>query len=208
VAAAVSQDQVLINKIINGDDLHETTAKALFPDYNPAHPNKGQRQASKPIGFGRLYLGGANGIYKQMAESDTTGYLPSIAMVRRAISAFDRDYRGYVTWAKREKDRVEKNGGVLYTATGRRLIVSPSYAAPNYAIQSVARDLFAAGLNKAHAAGLGKYIRLVVHDEIVAAFPEDRAQELGELLAECMSTTFKGVPIEVEWEIKGKRWAK
>jgi DNA polymerase I-like protein with 3'-5' exonuclease and polymerase domains len=204
VAAAVSQDKILIHKIVNGEDLHETTATALFG----VGFNKGQRQAAKPIGFGRLYLGGANGIYKAMAESDTTGYLPSIAMVRRAISAFDRDYRGYVTWAKREKDRVEENGGVLYTATGRRLIVSPSYAAPNYAIQSVARDLFAAGVNKAHAKGLGQYIRLVVHDEIVAAVPEDQAQELGELLAECMSTTFKGVPIEVEWEIKGKRWAK
>lgn len=204
VGAAVSQDPVMTSKIINGEDLHETTAAALFgPDFN-----KGQRQAAKPIGFGRLYLGGANGIYKQMAESDTTGYLPPINSVRRAIKAFDNSYRVYYKWATGLKGKVEKTNGVLYTATGRRLIVSPSYAAPNYAIQSVARDLFAAGINKAHKNGLGQYIRLVVHDEIVASVPEDKAEEYGKLLSESMSTVFKGVPIEVEWDIKGKRWTK
>lgn len=204
VAAAVSQDPVLIRKIKNGEDLHEVTASALFGKGF----NKGQRQASKPIGFGRLYLGGAKGIYTQMAESDTTGYMPSMAQVQRAIRAFDNQYKVYYRWATGLKDKTENNGGVLFTATGRRLIVSPSYASANYAIQSVARDLFAAGINKAHKQGLGQYIRLVVHDEIVASVPEDRAQEIGELIAACMTTEFKGVPIEVEWEIKGKRWAK
>jgi DNA polymerase-1 len=204
VAAAISQDPVLIQKITNEEDLHEVTAASLFgPGFN-----KGQRQAAKPIGFGRLYLGGAKGIYKAMAESDTTGYLPSITAVTRAIKAFDSEYRAYYRWAIKLKDQMEKTDGVLFTATGRRLIVSPAYAAPNYAIQSVARDLFAAGINKAHKMGLGQYIRLVVHDEIVASFPEDQAVELGGQLAEAMSTTFRGVPIEVEWEVKGKRWAK
>lgn len=204
VAAAISQDPVLTEKIRNGEDLHEVTATALFgKDFN-----KGQRQAAKPIGFGRLYLGGAKGIYTAMAESDTTGYMPTMSQVTKAIKAFDNQYKTYYRWATGLKDKVEKTGGVLYTATGRRLIVSPSYAAANYAIQSVARDLFAAGINKAHKAGLGQYIRLVVHDEIVASVPEDRAQEYGEILADAMSTDFKGVPIEVEWDIKGKRWAK
>lgn len=204
VAAAVSQDPVLIKKIKNEEDLHEVTAKALFgPDFN-----KGQRQAAKPIGFGRLYLGGAKGIYTQMAESDTTGYMPSMVQVQRAIRAFDNQYKVYYRWATGLKDKTEKQGGILYTATGRRLIVSPSYAAPNYAIQSVARDLFAAGINKAHQRGLGQYIRLVVHDEIVASVPEKEAKQIGAEIAECMTTEFKGVPIDVEWDIKGKRWAK
>lgn len=204
VAAAISQDPVLIQKIKNGEDLHEVTATALFgTDFN-----KGQRQAAKPIGFGRLYLGGAKGIYTQMSESDTTGYMPSMTQVQKAIKAFDKEYRAYYRWAIRLKEQTEKTDGVLYTATGRRLIVSPAYAAPNYAIQSVARDLFAAGINKAHKMGLGQYIRLVVHDEIVAAFPKDQAVELGGQLAEAMLTTFRDVPIEVEWEVKGKRWAK
>lgn len=204
VAAAVSQDPVMVGKILGNEDLHEVTATALFgPKFN-----KGQRQAAKPIGFGRLYLGGAKGIYTQMSESDTTGYMPSMAQVQKAIRAFDNQYKTYYRYATGLKTKVEKSDGVLYTATGRRLIVSPSYAAANYAIQSVARDLFAAGINKAHKMGLGQYIRLVVHDEIVASVPEESAQEIGVQLAEAMSTNFKGVPIDVEWEVKGKRWAK
>jgi DNA polymerase I len=204
VGAAVSQDPVLIEKIKNGEDLHEVTAAALFGKGF----NKGQRQAAKPIGFGRLYLGGAKGIYTQMAESDTTGYMPSMSQVQKAIRAFDNQYKRYYKWATGLKDKVEDQGGILYTATGRRLIVSPSYAAPNYAIQSVARDLFAAGINKAHKQGLGQYIRLVVHDEIVASVPERDAKEIGAQLADAMETNFKGVPIDVEWEIKGERWSK
>lgn len=204
VGAAVSQDPVLIRKIKNGEDLHEVTATALFG----LGFNKGQRQASKPIGFGRLYLGSARGIYQQMSESDTTGYLPSIQAVQRAIKAFDSEYKGYKRWAMKLKSEVEAHDGVLHTATGRRLIVSPSYAAPNYAIQSVARDLFAAGVNKAHKMGLGQYIRLVVHDEIVISVPKKQANKLGKQLAEAMSTTFMGVPIEVEWKDLGERWRK
>lgn len=204
VGAAVSQDPVLIRKIKNGEDLHEVTAAALFG----LGFNKGQRQASKPIGFGRLYLGSAKGIYQQMSESDTTGYLPTIRKVQEAIKAFDSEYRVYKRWAMKLKSEVEEHAGVLYTATGRRLLVSPAYAAPNYAIQSVARDLFAAGVNKAHKLGLGQYIRLVVHDEIVASVPKKLAQKLGKQLAEAMSTTFMGVPIEVEWNDLGDRWRK
>jgi DNA polymerase I-like protein with 3'-5' exonuclease and polymerase domains len=47
-----------------------------------------------------------------------------------------------------------------------------------------------------------------VHDEIVASVPESKAQEIGAQIAEAMSTNFKGIPIEVEWDIKGKRWTK
>jgi DNA polymerase I-like protein with 3'-5' exonuclease and polymerase domains len=47
-----------------------------------------------------------------------------------------------------------------------------------------------------------------VHDEIVASVPESEAKEIGQQLAAAMETEFKGVPIDVEWDIKGKRWAK
>lgn len=204
VGAAVSGDPVMKSRIINGDDLHEVTATALFG----AGFTKDQRQASKPIGFGRLYMGSAKGIRQQMVESDTTGYVPGINEIKRAIAAFDKDYRHYKRWALRLKDTVERNDGRHTTSTGRQLIVSPSYAVANYEIQSVARDLFAAGINEIWRRGLGDMLRLVVHDEVVVSAPADEAQEIGAEIADAMATTFKGVPIEVEWEIKGERWAK
>lgn len=204
VAAAVSQDPVMIQMILNGEDLHGVAAAAVFgPDFN-----KGQRQACKPIGLGRLYLGGAPGIYKQMAESDTTGYLPTLAQVQKGAKAFDTKFAVYNRWATRLKAKVERANGHLTTATGRKLIVEPYYAAANYAIQSVARDLFMAAIARIHKAGYGQEIRLVVHDEIVLSTPEHEAEERLAQVVEWMQTEFLGVPIEVEPEIKGPRWAK
>lgn len=204
IGAAVSRDPVMKRKIINGEDLHGVTAIALFGQgFNPK-----QRQASKPVGFGRLYLGSPKGIRQMMLESDTTGYVPSLVMVKKATKAFDGEYRVYYRWAMRLKDEVSQSGGLMYTATGRPLIVSPAYAAPNYMIQSTARDVFAAGINKIHKAGIGHMLRLVVHDEVILSVPKKEKVEVQRIVEECMSTTFKGVPIEVESEYKGERWRK
>lgn len=189
---------------IQGGDIHGVAASAMFGDGY----TKPQRQASKAVAFGRIYLGGAPGIYKQLAESDTTGELPSLEMVQRGTRAFDKRFPVYMRYAKGLKAKAEEQGGILITATGRRLIVSPSYAAPNYAIQSVARDLLAAGIKQAWARGVGDMIRLVVHDEIVASAPEDQADEVMATLIDCMTMTFKGVPIDVEAQILGERWGK
>lgn len=204
VGAAYSQDPVMIERIRNGEDLHEVTAKALFgPGFN-----KGQRQASKPIGFGRLYLGSAKGIRQQMVESDTTGYVPPIRDIERAIKAFDTAYKQQTRWAYRLKDETEALGGHMVTLTGRPLIVERAYAAANYAIQSAARDVFAAGINNIHKAGLGDRLRLVVHDEVVLSVDPSEEKEVIDAVAKAMGTTLKGVPIVTEAESKGIRWRK
>ena len=204
VGAAASQDPVMIRKIKNGEDLHAVTATALFG----SGFNKDQRQASKPIGFGRLYLGGAKGIRQQMVESDTTGYVPPLRDIQRAIKAFDSEYRTYNRWARREKDKAGANNGRMTTITGRPLIVEPYYAAANYAVQSAARDVFAAGITELHRRGLGDRLRLVVHDEVVMTIPLKDAKEFGREVEEAMSTVLRGVPIVTESEVKGVRWRK
>jgi DNA polymerase-1 len=204
VGAAASRDPTMISRIINREDLHAVTATALFgPDFN-----KGQRQASKPIGFGRLYMGGPPGVRQAMIQGDTTGYVPPLTDIRRAIKAFDSDYRAYVRWAKRLIAKVEADHGNLTTITGRPLKVHKAYAAPNYAIQSAARDVFAAGITKLHKAGLGDRLRLVVHDEMVLSCRPEDAPEVQREVEKAMNTVLLGVPITTEGEVKGTRWRK
>lgn len=204
VGAAASQDPVMIRKIKNGEDLHAVTATALFGKGF----NKEQRQASKAIGFGRLYLGGAPGIRQQMIESDTTGWVPPLVAVKRAIKAFDTEYKVYNRWARLLKDKVERADGHMITLTGRPLIATPFYAAANYAIQSAARDVFAAGITELHRRGLGSHIRLVVHDEILLSVPSSKGKDIMYEVQEAMGTVLKGVPIITEAELKGERWKK
>ena len=204
VGAAASRDPVMTRKIINGEDLHAVTATALFgPNFN-----KGQRQASKPIGFGRLYMGGAPGIRQQMIESDTTGYVPPLKDIKTATNAFDREYRTYVRWAKKLIADTGKAHGHLTTLTGRPLIVHKDYAAPNYAVQSAARDVFAAGITAVHKAGLGDKLRLVVHDEVVLSVTRAEAREVQREVDRAMSATLRGIPITTESHIGSRRWQK
>lgn len=204
VGAAASQDPVMIRKIRNKEDLHAITATTLFgPGFTDS-----QRQASKPIGFGRLYLGGATGIRQQMVESDTTGHVPPLVDIQRAIRAFDREYKVYNKWAQRQKLIAEAKDGRIVTITGRPLIVEPSYAAANYQIQSAARDVFAAGITELHKRGMGDRLRLVVHDEVVLTVAPGDAEEFRHEVEDAMSTVLKGVPIVTESKVKGERWKK
>ena len=204
VAAAVSGDPVMRADILNGDDLHKATATALYgPDFT-----KGQRQTAKPVGLGRLYLGTPKGIHAGMMKADPET-CPPLRDVKRAIGAFDKRYAGTVYWGNKLMAAIRRDP-VLVTATGRPLIVDKPWAAANYAIQSVARDIFAHGINRLWRDGLGRYLRLVVHDEVVMSIPDDEAESLHimDAVQEAMSTVFKGIPIITEASILGERWAK
>lgn len=202
VGAGVSGDPVMRADILNGVDLHKATATALYG----AEFTKGQRQTAKPVGFGRLYLGTPKGIHAGMMKADPET-CPPLRDVRRAIGAFDKRYAGTVRWGNGLMAQIRRDP-VLVTATGRPLIVDKPWAAANYAIQSVARDIFAHGINRLWKVGLGPYIRLVVHDEVVMSIPADEADAIMAEVSAAMSTTFKGIPIETEATVLGERWAK
>ncbi len=203
VGAAVSGDPVMRADILNGDDLHAATATAMF---GPAF-TKSDRQTAKPVGFGRLYMGTAKGIHAGMMKSDPLN-CPPIGLVKRGIAGYDRRYRASIQWGNKLMAEIKAGNPVLVTATGRPLIVEKPWAAPNYAIQSVARDIFAHGINRLWARGYGEYLRLVVHDEVVMSVPADRAEEIKAAVQDAMGCTFKGIPIETEAQIMGERWAK
>lgn len=203
VGAAVSRDPVMRHDILKGIDLHAATATAMYgPDFT-----KHQRQTAKPVGFGRLYMGTARGIHAGMMKADPES-CPPISLVKKGIAGYDRRYRGSIQWGNRLMAEVKAGNPVLVTATGRPLIVDKPWAAANYAIQSVARDIFAHGINRVWKMGLGPYLRLVVHDEVVMSVPADEAESIMAEVQDAMSTTFKGIPIVTEASILGERWAK
>lgn len=203
VGAAVSGDPVMRADILNGVDLHAATATAMFGEQF----SKNQRQTAKPVGFGRLYMGSPKGIHRGMIKADPET-CPPLGIVKRGAAAYDKRYRATVLWAMSLMRRVQAGDPVLVTATGRPLIVEKPWAAPNYAIQSVARDIFAHGINRLWKIGLGHHLRLVVHDEVVASVPAGEADAIMAEIQDAMSTVFKGIPIVTEAKIMGERWAK
>lgn len=68
-------------------------------------------------------------------------------------------------------------------------------------VQSTSRDVTCRGLLKLHQAGFTPYLRLPVHDEVVASLPDAKAewgaQEIARLMAEDMGPVWIGTEPEV-----------
>jgi DNA polymerase-1 len=90
-----------------------------------------------------------------------------------------------------KRERVEGEGYVITPTTRRRLPIESGkgYKAVNYVIQSSAADIFKKNLVKIDAAGLGEYMLVPIHDEIVLDVPVDMVTEVQSVVKECMTTT-------------------
>lgn len=100
------------------------------------------------------------------------------------------------------------NQMVGISATGRRLPLDRdrTYAITNYYCQSLARDCLGQALIDMDSQGLTQYLRLPVHDEVIASAPEKEAEEIGRAIAGCMTFDLMGVPIEASPDVRGRSW--
>jgi DNA polymerase-1 len=94
------------------------------------------------------------------------------------------------------------------SVTGRRLPVDRHrvYAVTNYAVQSAARDCLGQSLINMEEAGLLDYMRLPIHDEVLASVPQADAKDYARQIEQCMTFDLYGVPIESEAEIGKRSW--
>lgn len=198
VAAGLSRDPALIEACTMGTDIHLRTARSLYGDaYDPDSDGGHARTIAKRAGFGRLYGAGAATVARQCGCAVDT----AASMLR----AFDKAYPTVRRFSKRLGDQ-----SWVRLASGRVVPGDPqrSYGNVNYAVQGAARDVFCDGLLRAWEAGLGDYLLLPVHDELVAQFPAADAESGLKELVECMSGDFYGVPIRASGKVLGHRWGK
>ena len=189
VLAALSGDRNMQRAFAEGADLHQITADASGVD----------RKVGKTVNFAYVYGSGAGNI---ASTCDI-----SVAKAREVISGFERTYPG----VKRLSDSLQaqaKQKGYIVTPTGRVLPVDKDrpYAALNYMIQSTSRDITASALLRLDEDGFGPYLRLPIHDEVVAEVPEEFAAYGAKEIAQVMQCEFRGVTIEAEAEVYGKSW--
>ncbi|MFE0151348.1 DNA polymerase [Nonomuraea sp. NPDC059007] len=195
VLAARSGDKAMRRAFAQGEDLHWMTARAAFgPDANEKH-----RKISKVVNFGRVYGGGPKVVVEQ------TGI--DMATAQMVIAGFDAAYPG----VKRYSDQLQSEArryGYITTMTGRRLYVDRkrAYSALNYDIQSSSRDVLGRGLIRMDKKGLTPYLRLLIHDEVVASLPVEHAETGALMIARCMKATLGGVEVPTDPEIGGRSW--
>lgn len=189
VLAALAKDRNMMEAFATGADLHQMTADASGVD----------RSVGKTVNFAYVYGSGPANIAK------TCGI--SVEKARQVIKGFEDTYPGVKRLSTRLQDEARRKGRIV-TPSGRVIPVDKDrpYAALNYMIQSTSRDITAAALLRIKDAGLSQYLRLPIHDEIVACVPTQFAESAANRYAELMKTTFNGVLIDTDAEIYGPSW--
>lgn len=177
-------------------DIHAYTARLIKGD--AATPR--DRKVFKGAGFGKVYGGGIQTISRQTGATE--------AEIAHAVSAYDRAFPEIKRAGKRWQREAFQNGMVFVSATGRRLPLDRdrTYAVTNYACQSVARDVLGQAMLNMESAGLLEYMRLPIHDEILASAPREDVEDIAREFERCMTWDLYGVPIEAEAEIGGRSW--
>lgn len=198
VAAALGQDQALMEDYANGECPYWAAARTLYgPD-----ATKENRQNCKAVVLGRMYGGGIATLARQ------TG-LPE-SEIKAVAETFDARHPGLTTLKENYLSTVKKGTPTWVNDFGRRQQIDPgfSYKILNYGVQGYARDLLVEAIFRVEDAGLADRMWLPIHDELIIQAPENEAEEYAERLTSLMSTTLMGVEIPAEAEILGTHWRK
>ncbi|WP_369190141.1 DNA polymerase [Streptomyces sp. R08] len=195
VLAALADVKRMKQAITAGEDLHDFTASLVYGEgFTKRH-----RKICKGVGFGKVYGGGAATISRQTGAG--------LAEVQHAIATYDRVYPEIKRFGSRHQRIARENRMVTVTLTGRRLPLDRdrAYSVTNYQVQSAARDVLGQALINMSESGLLPYLRLPIHDEVLASVPKREVNEYMREIERCMTMTLGGVPITAGADTKGLR---
>ena len=197
ILAALCEDPTMVQVMLDGLDIFDYTSEVVYG----SGFTKQQRGALKATGYGTCYGGGPKTISKQ------TGL--TVAQAKEVQGLYLGTYPGIKIYSKALESAAMKDADLaVYNPYGRKLPLDDNrvYAALNYMIQSTARDVFAQALLRLDDAGLGDYLLLPVHDEVIGQAPIEIVEDVAKQVGELMSSEMNGVPLTATGEVVGPRW--
>lgn len=199
--AIFSGDLGLREAFFSQEDFFVTIARQIFQDPFLVKSDP-RRSPTKNSMYAKVY--GA-GIARQAVTAGVS--FEQMAYINRMLNAA---FPGIERFIQATYIQAMTQGYVTCPLTGRRHYADPGkeYALVNYLIQGWAAALFKMKQLELHAAGLGPYMILPVHDEIILDVPLSMADDIAQLLVSIMNdyTSFP-VPITASVSI-GERWGE
>jgi DNA polymerase-1 len=215
ILAHISQDPTMLAAFHEDQDIHQTTAAAIYGvpldqvTYN-------QRRFAKAVNFGIIY---GMGPYRLARDSDLTlaeaenyikAYFERFPGIRRYLDTTIRQARtqGYVEtlYGRRRYFPVFQSA---ITGSNRQATARAEREAVNHPIQGTAADIIKLAMIRLHEELSAKYqARLVlqVHDELLLEVPEAELDEVMPLVIDTMCDAIEmDVTLKVEAET-GKNW--
>jgi DNA polymerase-1 len=213
IAAHMSDDKNMLAAFRAGQDIHATTAAAIFK-VPLDKVTKEQRRHAKAINFGLLYGMGAHGL------TQSTGL--TRAEAENFIKAYFEEFPG----VKRYLDNIRKvaaEQGYVETMLGRKryfpelthsttpqLKARAEREAINAPIQGTAADILKVAMihlpEALKKAGLKANILLQVHDELLIECPDNELHKTVKVTQEIMEGAYHlSIPLETD-AAYGKNW--
>lgn len=157
-----------------------------------------RRHDAKAVGHGWNYgLGAARMIRNGMDPEKVYGF----------VNGMEARFPGLIAWREVIRE-MGKAGQVLDNGFGRRMMAEPSRAytvAPALMGQGGARDIMCESLLRLPRE-LHTFLRVMVHDEIVLSVPRWAATEIGHILVDAMTWTWRDVPVLCDLSEPGRSW--
>jgi len=184
--ANLSRDTGLIaafeNAELTGDDFFTQMARRVHGDPSIVKKDK-RRQTIKNWFYSKSYGAG-------VAKMAITAGVP-YAHMKALDDAMKIEFPGMKQFQDRVVDSAIRDGHID-TMIGRRLRIpdpSKAYVAVNYLIQGTAADALKQSLVDMDNSGIGDYLHVPIHDEIVVSAPRDEVDDVKQILNECMTFT-------------------
>jgi DNA polymerase-1 len=212
VMAHLSEDPVLVEAFLKGEDIHERTAREVFGMNAMMNPREFRRHA-KVINFGIMYGLSAFGLARSLKIDRSEA--------QQFIDDYFKKYRGVQSWIDRTLEEVQETGYV--TTLFGRIRPIPEIRSKNHNLRSFAERTAinapiqgtAADLIKKAMVSIDKEIsgrkmksQLIsqVHDELVFEAEDGEVDDLKKLVKEQMEgVAALSVPLEVSLA-SGSSW--
>lgn len=205
LATHLSRDEGLKEAFASGKDFFSTVASEAY--HETILKSDPRRQLMKNGIYATLYGAGIEKIA-------TTAGVP-VRDMETVMAHFHNRYpgikrlQGEIEAAAKARTATEGRPYV-YTGAGRKMYgdVGREFALVNYAIQSSAAEILKRGICNAEAAGLGDYLILPVHDELVLDVPAEDKDDVLRTLTDTLNAVGKDYLVPITWgpDVMEDRW--
>ena len=215
IVAHMAQDEAMIAAFRAGEDIHATTAAAIY-DIELDKVTKDMRRHAKAINFGLIYGMSAFGLTRTTeltlaeAEDFVKAYFVKFPGVKKYLDGIRRQAAeiGYVETLLGRKRYVP----ALQSKVNVQMKNREEREAINAPIQGTAADIMKIAMLKIPSAlknaGLKGTMLLQVHDELVLECPKSEMQKTAQVVQETMANAYPiSVPLETEARA-GANWGE
>ena len=206
IVAHMAQDEAMLAAFRAGEDIHATTAAAVY-DIPLDDVTKDMRRHAKAINFGLIYGMSAFGLMHStgltLAESEdfVKAYFKKFPGIKKYLDGIRRDAAeiGYVETLLGRR----RYFPALQTKTNVQLKNREEREAINAPIQGTAADIMKIAMLKIPPAlknaGLSAKMLLQVHDELVLEVPKKEINETAKVVQDTMANAYPmSIPLDTE----------